>query len=114
MGIARFEDVGVYELAFAVSNFGETTTTQTLKFTSRPKVHDVKQSLQISERYRVYSGLIHFTFSYTPFVRDMVDNQNLYSVRWRGKDYRIDSATESNDRMHVTFLCYHNDPATNV
>lgn len=114
MGIARFEEVGVYDLSFAVSNFGEATTSQTLKFTSRPKVHQVRNSLQISERYRVYAGLINFTFNYTPATRDMADNQDLYSVRWRGKDWRIDSATESDDRMHITFLCYHNDPATSV
>lgn len=114
MGIARYEDVGVYDLLFGLSNFGETQTSQTLKFTSRPKVHQVKNSLLISERYRVYSGLINFTFSYTPYTRDMADNQDKYSVKWRGEDYRIDSATESDDRMHITFLCYHNKPATNV
>ncbi len=114
MGIARFEDVSVYDLSFAVSNFGETQTTETLKFTSRPKVQQVKNSLLISERYRVYSGLINFTFNFTPATRDMADNQDKYSVKWRGKDYRIDSATESDDRMQITFLCYHNDPATNV
>lgn len=114
MGIARFENVEVYNLSFATTNFGELQTTQALKFTSRPRVHQVKSSLQISEKYRVYQGLINFTFGYTPYTKAMVDDQNLYSIKWSGKDYRIDSATESDDRMSVTFLCYHNDPETRV
>ena len=114
MGIARYEQVAVYNLTFTTTDYGDTVVNKTLKFESRPLVHEVKTNLQITDKFRVYQNLIYFTFNYTPNTRDMKDNQNLYSVSWRGKDWRIDSAVESNDRMRVTFLCYHNDPSTQV
>lgn len=114
MGIARYEQVGVYNLGFTVNDFGETEVTKTLKFQSRPVIKEVRTDLTISDKYRVYQNLIYFTFNYTPFVRDIADNQSKYSMMWRDKDWRIDSAVESNDRMKVTFLCYHNDPSTKV
>lgn len=114
MAIARYEQVDVYGLTFAVSDFGETQITKTLKFQSRPQVREVKTDLTISEKYRVYQNLINFTFNYTPNVKLMVDNQDQYSLVWRSKDWRIESTVESNDRMTVTFLCYHNDPNTQV
>lgn len=112
--VKRYENVEVYELAFTTSAYGDNVTTKTLKFTSRPEVHEVKNSLAITDKYRVYSGLINFTFNYTPYTKLMYDDQNLYSVKWEGLDWRIDSAQTSNDRQHVTFLCYRNDPATKV
>ena len=114
MGIARFETAEVYTLSFATTAYGDTTTIKTLKFTSRPLIETVKNDLRITEKYRVYTGLINLTFQYTPNTRDMYDNQNLYSIKWRNHDWRIDSAVESNDRMKVTFTCYHNDPSTAV
>ena len=44
----------------------------------------------------------------------MVDNQNLYSITWRDKDWRITDVRETNDRMKVVLLCYRNDPDTTV
>lgn len=114
MGIARYEDVEVYDLTFSTSAFGETVTTETLKFTSRPMTHEVKTNLAITDKYRVYSNLIQFTFDYTPYTKLMGDVQHAYSVRWRGNDWRIESAVESNDRMKITFICYRNDPVTKV
>ncbi len=114
MGIARYEQVDVNSLTFAVNDFGETAITKTLKFSSRPEVREVKTDLAISDKYRVYQNLINFTFNYTPNVKLIADNQDQYSMVWRGKDWRIESAVESNDRMKVTFLCYHNDPNTQV
>lgn len=112
--VKRYENVGVYTLGFSTTAYGDVTTTETLKFTSRPEVHEVKNSLAITDKYRVYSGLINFTFNFTPNTKDMYDNQSDYSVRWRGNDWRIDSAIESNDRQYVTFLCYRNEPSTKV
>jgi hypothetical protein len=77
-------------------------------------VSDVKNSLAITERYRVYQDLIQFTFNYTPNLKDIVDNQNLYSITWRDKDWRITDAIEANDRMSVTLMCYRSDPTTKV
>jgi hypothetical protein len=112
--VKRYEDVNVYTLGFATSEYGETVTTKTLKFNSKAEVKEVKNDLKITDKYRVYAGMINLTFNFTPYTRDIYDNQNLYSITWRSLDWRIDSAIESNDRMKVTFLCYHNDPSTAI
>lgn len=114
MGIARYEDVNVYTLSFNTNAYGDTVITKTLKFNSKPEIKTVKNSLAITDKYRVYTGLIYMVFNFTPYTRDMYDNQNLYSIVWRNHDWRIDSPVESDDRMKVTFLCYHNDPSTQV
>jgi hypothetical protein len=114
MGIARFEDVGVNDVTNSVNTFGSQTSTSTLKFLTRARVSDVSNSVMISEKYRVYSDLVNLTFNYTPWIKDIVDNQNLYSITYRGFDWRISDVRESNDRMNVTLLCYRNDPGTTV
>jgi hypothetical protein len=114
MGIARYEDVNVYTLSFTTNAYGDTVTIKTLKFNSKPEIRTVKNDLRITDKYRVYTGLIYMVFNFTPYTRDMYDFQNLYSITWRGHDWRIDSPVESDDRMKVTFLCYHNDPSTQV
>jgi hypothetical protein len=58
--------------------------------------------------------MTNFTLNYTPNMKEIVDNQNLYSITWRGKDWRIDSARETDDRMNIIFLCYRSDPVTAV
>lgn len=112
--VKRYEEVQIYNLTFSTSAYGENVTTKTLKFSSKPEVKEVKNDLRITDKYRVYTGLINLIFNFTPYTRDMYDNQNLYSIIWRGNDWRIENAIESNDRMHVTFLCYRNDPVTKV
>jgi hypothetical protein len=112
MAIARYENVNINNLSFGVDAFGEYTTTTTLWFVGRPLVAEVKNSVAITERYRVYSDLITFKFNYTPHMKTIVDSQNLYSVTWRGNEWRITDAIESNDRMSVTLMCYRSDPAT--
>ncbi len=114
MAIARFENVDVNNLTFATSQYGENVTTITKKFTGRPLISDVKNSLAITERYRIYQDLIQMKFNYTPWMKDIVDNQNLYSITWRNKDWRITDCIESNDRMSITLMCYRSDPDTKV
>lgn len=114
MGIARFENVDVNTLTFAIDSYGSGNTVITKKFTSRPLVSSVRNSVAILEKYRVYSDLIQFKFNYTPWVRDVVLNQNLYSFTWNGQDWRVTDAIEANDRMSVTVMCYRSDPATKV
>ena len=96
--VARYEEAQVYTLTFSTSAYGDTVTTKTLKFQSKPEIREVKNDLSITDKYRVYAGLINFTFNFTPYTRDMYDNQNLYSIVWRNHDWRIDSAIESNDQ----------------
>lgn len=114
MAIARFENVDVNTLTFAVDSFGSGNTIITKKFTSRPLVSSVRNSVAIMEKYRIYSDLIEFKFNFTPFMQDVVYNQNLYSFKWNGQDWRVVNAIESNDRMSVTIMCYRSDPATKV
>lgn len=114
MGIKRYENVDVNTLTFGIDAYGEYTTTITKKFTGRPLVSSVKNSLAITEKYRVYQDLIEFQFNYTPWIQDMVINQNLYSMKWRNQDWRIESAIEANDKMSATFICYRSDPITKV
>jgi hypothetical protein len=114
MAIKRYENVGVYDLTFTTNAFGEGVTTQTLKFTSRALVSSVKNTLQITDATRIYQDLINFRFNYTPWMQDIIINQNLYSFNYRGQDWRITNAIETDDRMSVIFLCYRNDPMTKV
>jgi hypothetical protein len=114
MAIKRYENVDVNTLTFGVDAYGEYTTTITKKFTGRPLVSSVKNSLAITEKYRVYQDLIEFQFNYTPWIQDIIINQNLYSFKWRTQDWRIESAIEANDKMSATFICYRSDPVTKV
>lgn len=114
MAIARFENITVNNLTFSESDFGEGQTTQTTWFGTRARVSDVANSLRISEKYRLYQDLVNFTLNYTPNMKQIVDNQNLYSITWRGNDWRITDVRESNDRMTVMLLCYRTDPQTAV
>jgi hypothetical protein len=114
MAIARFENITVNSLTFGKSAFGEQSTTQTQWFQTRARVHSVANNVKISEKYRVYSDIVDFTLNYTPNTKLMVDNQNLYSITWRGKAWRIDNIKESDDRMTVLLLCYRSDPVTAV
>ena len=114
MGIRRYENIVVNNVTNSVNTIGEYTTTITKWFDTRARVADVANSLRISEKYRVYSDLVGLTLNYTPNTKLMVDNQNLYSITWRGFDWRITDIRESNDRLTVHLLCYRNDPDTPV
>jgi hypothetical protein len=114
MAIARFENISVKNLTFGVNGFGEQSTTQAVWFQTRARVHSVKNYLRISDRYRVYSDIVEFTLNYTPNTVAIINNQNLYSINWKGFDWRIDSVRESDDRMTVDILCVRNDPSTAV
>ena len=114
MSIARFENITINNLTFTKSSFGESATVQALWFATRARVSAVANSLKISDKYRLYQDLTNFTLNYTPNMKTIVDNQNLYSITWRGNDWRIESVRESDDRMTVLFLCYRSDPVTAV
>lgn len=114
MAIARYENVTINTVTNGVDAFGQYTTSITPKFTSRGLIADVSNSLRISERYRLYQDLVNVTFNYTPNIKLIVDNQQEYSITWRGYDWRITDVRESNDRMRVTLLCFRNDPTTAV
>lgn len=112
MAIKRYENVDINNLTFGVNAFGEYTTTSARWFTGRPLIKDVRNSVAIMERYRIYQDLIGMTFNYTPNMRTIVDNQEKYSVTWRGEEWRITDCLEANDRMSVTLMCYRSDPET--
>jgi hypothetical protein len=114
MSIARFENININNLTFTKSDFGESATVQTLWFATRARVSSVANNLKIADKYRLYQDLTNFTLNYTPNMKKIVDDQNLYSITWRGKDWRIDNVRESDDRMNVIILCYRSDPVTAV
>ena len=114
MAIARYENVVVNNVTNGLSVYGEQTTTITEWFITRGQVKDVRNSVRISERYRVYSDLVELKFNYTPNMKQIVDDQNLFSFIWREYDWRIVDCFESDDRMNITFMCYRNDPNTPV
>ena len=114
MSIARYENIIVNNVTNGIDDLGQYTTTITEWFKTRAVVSDVTNSLRISERYRVYQDLVNLKLNYTPWVKQMVDNQELFSITWRGQEWRITDCREANDRMSVTFLCYYNQPNTPV
>lgn len=114
MAIARYENVAVNNVTNSVDELGQYTTTITKWFDTRAVVRDVRNSLRIADRYRAYQDLVNLTFNYTPNMKAVVDDQELYSITWRGQDWRITDCIESDDRMHITLLCYFNQPNTPV
>jgi hypothetical protein len=114
MSIARFENITVNQLTFGKSSFGEQSTTITKWFDTRARVHSVSNTVRISDRYRVYADIVEFTLNYTPNTKEIINNQNLYSIKWKNLDWRLDSVRESDDRMTVRFMCVRNDPVAAV
>ena len=114
MGINRYENVEVNSVTNGVDSLGQYTTTITPWFATRARVRDVANSLRIADRYRAYQDLVNLTFNYTPNMKMVVDDQDLYSITWRGKEWRITDVRESDDRMNITLLCFYNDPSTAV
>ena len=114
MGIVRYEPVAINNVTNGIDTFGAYTTTITKWFDTRALVKDVANSLKINEKYREYSDLVNLQFNYTPNMRQVVDNQNLHSVTWRGNEWRITDVRETNDRMHIILLCYRADPSVPV
>lgn len=112
--VMRYENVVINNVTNGTNSVGEYTTTITPWFETRGLVHDIANSLRISEKYRIYNDLLSITLNYTPNIRTIVDNQNLYSLTWRNADWRISDVRESNDRQHATFMCYRNDPVVPV
>ena len=112
--VARYENIAVKTLSFSKSDFGEQSTTQTLWFQTRATIADVSNNVRISDKYRVYSDIVQMTLNYTPNIKLIVDNQNAYSITWRGYDWRIDNVRETNDRQFAQMTCVRNDPVVAV
>ena len=81
MAITRYENLMINNITNGVDTIGQYTTTIAPWFETRGLVHDVANSLRISEKYRVYQDLVNITLNYTPNTKEIVDNQNLYSIR---------------------------------
>lgn len=113
-GIVRYESLTVNTITNGVDSVGEYTTTITKWFDTRGLVHAISNAMRMSERYRAYTDVVSITLNYTPNVKQIVDNQNLYSIYWRNKEWRITDATESDDRQKATFICFRNDPVVPV
>ncbi len=114
MAIARFENITINNLESAVSVYGEYTTSIVEWFATRGVIQDVTNAMRISEKYREYFDLVNITVNYTPNIKTVVDAQSLYSITYRGVDWRISDIRESNDKMKVSMVCYRNDPEVAV
>lgn len=114
MAIARYENIDINRVTNGVNTYGEQTTTITKWFTTRGRVKTPNNSLSISGDTRFYTDLLDVVTNFTPNMREIFNNQNLYSITWRGKDWRITNVRESDDRMNVIFSCYRNDPVVPV
>lgn len=114
MAIARYENITVNRVTNSTDDFGQQNTTITKWFDTRARVMDVHNNLNITSDTRFYTDLVKLVLNYTPNTREIVNNQNLYSIYWRGFDWRIQDCFETNDRMNVTFTCYRNDPSVPV
>lgn len=112
--VKRYENVEIKNVTNSINAIGEQTTSVTTWFTTRGLIHSVANSLLISDRYRAYSDLVNITLNYTPNMKEIVDNQDLYSMVWRNREWRITECREHDDRQFVTFLCYRNDPVVPV
>ncbi len=112
--VMRYENVVINNVTNGVNEVGQYTATITRWFETRGQVHDIANSLRISDKYRVYTDLLSITLNYTPNIRTIVDNQEAYSLTWRNKDWRISDVRESDDRQRATFMCYRNDPVVPV
>lgn len=110
----RYENITVNNLAFSKSSFGEQTTTVSKWFETRALVHNVANNMRTTDALRVYADLINLTLSYTPNTKTIFDNQNAYSIAWRGNDWKIVMIRETDDRMKVILTCARNDPGTAV
>ena len=114
MAITRYESIEVKNVVSTTTDMGEQYSTTTHWFDTRGLVHDVANSLRISDKYRVYNDLVNITLNYTPNTREMAGNQHQYALIWRDKEWRITDCREHNDRMKITFMCYRNDPTVPV
>ena len=114
MSIARFENATINRVTNSKDIYGEQTTSITPWFTSRATTADVANAVRISEKYRIYSELVNLKFNYSPNMKEVVDAQDLFSITWRGQDWRITDVRETNDRMTIILLCYRNSPTSPV
>ena len=114
MGIVRYENVTICNVTTQKTQLGSQIENLTTWFESRALVSDVANSLRISDKYRVYQDLVNLTFNYTPNMKMISDNQDLYSLVWRNQEWRITDVREANDRMKITLICYYNAPYTAV
>lgn len=114
MSITRYENLAIKQIASTVSDIGEQTTTATTWFETRGLVHAVANSLRITDKYRVYSDVVQITVNYSPNMKTVVDDQDHYSISWRGFDWRIAEVRETDDRLKTILICHRNDPTTAI
>jgi hypothetical protein len=110
VSIVRFETVTVNQLTRGIDAYGEATVTATPLFTSQGRVHDVKNALELNEQYRLYADYLSIWLNFTPATLQVAEDQENYSVTWRGQDWRITDSIESDDRMTVRLMCYRAKP----
>jgi hypothetical protein len=114
MAITRYENIDINNVTNSKNSIGEQTTTITKWFTTRALVQTPRNSLTITNGTRIYSDALELTLNYTANTKQIFEQQNLYSVTYKGVNWRIENVQETNDRMKVIFSCYRNDPTVPV
>jgi hypothetical protein len=87
MAIVRYENLAINNVTNGVNAVGEYTTTITKWFDTRGLVHDVSNTLRISERYRVYSDLVNTSNPVISFEKAQKEMRNKYPTeptKWAG------------------------------
>lgn len=112
--VMRYEPVTINTVTNGTDEFGQQTTTIAQWFVTRAVISNVSNALRIAEKYRVYNDIVHMKLNWTPNSQTIAGNTKGYAMTWRGQDWRISEGRVTDDRMHVVFLCYRNDPGVPV
>lgn len=114
MSITRYENIDINNVTNGKNSVGEQTTISTKWFTTRALVRTPRNSLTITGTTRIYSDVLELVLNYTGNTKQIFENQNLFSITYKGFNWRIENVQETNDRMKVIFSCYRNDPIVPV
>jgi len=112
--VLRVDEISINNLSFTITNLGEQTTVETLWFKTRAKTKSVHNRIRTLEKFRQYDNMMDFIVNYTPNMRTISDNQEDYSITFRGTSWRIAEVYEHDDRQWVSLMCYRNEPSVAV
>lgn len=114
MSLPRFEPVTIQSVARTVDANGGPVNTFTNLFSVHGRIRDVKNTLKLNELYRLYADWVNIQMNLTSNTLLIAEDQENYSLGWRGNNWRIVDAVEADDRQYVEFLCYFAKPGITV
>jgi hypothetical protein len=99
--VLRVDEISINNLSFTITNLGA-------------KTKSVHNRIRTLEKFRQYDNMMDFIVNYTPNMRTISDNQEDYSITFRGNSWRIAEVFEHDDRQWVSLMCYRNEPSVAV